>query len=306
MTDATHSGRARRRERRARSNARLALWGGHALEGLTGFPFTEGATRRLRDLRLSLVEARNDAYLFGGRHLETLADIDAYIAEEPLREHLRAQQVAALYRAGRQAEALRACDALRKALRDELGLELSPAMADLERQVLDQDPSLLASDAGFMTPLPAWTAEALPFVGRAAEYEQVLSCLADAAHDGMRVVLVLGEPGVGKSRFLLHVARQIARDAIVLPTHVDDVFSPALHAFSRVLADATLRLSDEELRVLTDGVPNAPRDVETTRALAAEWAGTVPSRRAARESRPQPRRFAVDRRTVGQGRRSWC
>jgi DNA-binding SARP family transcriptional activator len=262
----------------------LSLWGANALEGLTGFPFAEGATRRLRDLRLALVEARNDAYLLGGRHLEILADIDAFIAAEPLREHVRAQQVAALYRAGRQAEALRACDALRKSLRDELGLDLSPAMADLERQVLDQDPSLLASDAGFMTPLPAWTPEALPFVGRTAEYEQVLSCLGDAVHDGVRVVLVEGEPGVGKSRFLLHVARQVAHDAIVLPIHVDDVFSPALHAFSQVLADATLRLTDEELRVLTAGVPNAPSDVGKTRALASAWAGTVPSRRTAREA----------------------
>src|SRR5438132_537376 len=84
-----------------------------------------------------------DAVLQVGRHLEVLAGSDALVESEPLREHLRAQQVAALYRAGRQAEALRASEALRTALRDELGVEPSLEMVDLERRVLDQDPTLL-------------------------------------------------------------------------------------------------------------------------------------------------------------------
>ena len=200
------SGAATRPARPPSSSGRWPCGTGTPLEGLTSFPFAAEAIRRLDELRVSLVEARNDAMLVDGRHLEVLADIDAFADAHPLREHLRAQQVAALYRAGRQAEALRVCDALRRALRDELGIEPSPAMKDLERRVLDQDASLLATASGFMTPLPASTAEALPFVGRDAEYQQVLTGFDEAVRDGVRVVVVEGDAGIGKSRFLLQIA----------------------------------------------------------------------------------------------------
>ena len=88
----------------------LSLWRGEALEGLTRFPFAATARRRLAELRLSLVEARNDAMLVEGRHLEVLADVDTFVASEPWREHLRAQQVVALLPRrppGRSAQSLR-------------------------------------------------------------------------------------------------------------------------------------------------------------------------------------------------------
>ncbi|HEX4493438.1 MAG TPA: BTAD domain-containing putative transcriptional regulator [Acidimicrobiia bacterium] len=251
----------------------LALWTGDAFEDVESCPFWPEAVRRAADLRLTLVEARNDAYLASGRHLEVLRDIDALVAAAPLREHLRAQQIAALYRAGRQAEAMRASEALRKSLRDELGLEPSPQIRDLERRVLDQDPSLVATDAGFMTPLPAWTAETVAYVGRGAEYEHLLTRLAEAVEGEMRFLLVEGVPGIGKSRFLSQVARRLSSDAIVLPVHVHDVFSPALRTFARVIAEATLGLSDDELATVIGIVPEATRDLpqlrELTRALVA-------------------------------------
>jgi len=244
----------------------LALWTGDALEDLSDLPFAGDGARRLRELWLDLIEARNDAVLRSGRHLEVLVGIDALVELEPLREHLRAQHVAALYRAGRQAEALRACEALRTALRDQLGVEPSAEMVELEHRVLDQDPSLLPTEAGFMTPLPAWTMEVLPFVGRGTEYRAVLASLGEAIADELRFVLVEGPPGVGKSRFLLQVARRVARDAIVLPIHVHDVFSPAIYAFAQVLAEATLRIPDEELAVVIANLPEIPQDVTRVRA----------------------------------------
>ncbi len=251
----------------------LSLWTGDALEDFPDLPFAVEGARRVRELWLDLIESRNDAVLRAGRHLEVLVDIDALVESEPLREHLRAQQIAALYRAGRQADALRASEALRTALRDELGVEPSAEIVDLERRVLDQDPSLLPTQRGFMTPLPAWTIEVLPFVGRGAEYRQVLASLAAAVEENMRVVVVEGTPGVGKSRFLLQVARRIARDAIVIPVHAQDVYSPAIYAFARVLAEATLSMSDSELAMVVANVPDAPRDVvrvrEVSRAIAA-------------------------------------
>jgi len=254
----------------------LSLWTGDPLEGLTHARFAVEARRRLEELRLSVVEARNDALLLEGRHLEVLADIEHFVDVAPLREHLRAQHVAALYRAGRQAEALRVCDALRHALRD-LGLDPSPAMQDLERRVLDQDPRLLTR-AGFITPLPASTAESLPFVGRDDEYEQVLSWFAEAVRGGVRVAVVEGDAGIGKSRFLLEIARNLARDAIVLPVHVHDVFRPALHEFARVLAEANLRLSDSELQQMTDDVPDLTGETARVRQVASAFiAGRAPN-----------------------------
>jgi DNA-binding SARP family transcriptional activator len=246
----------------------LSLWTGDALGDVEKFSFAEAAALRLNELRATLTEARNDAYLADGRHLEVLGDIESWVAAEPLREHLRAQHVAALYRAGRQAEAMRACEALRKSLRDEVGLDPSPEMQRLERRVLDQDPTLLATDAGFMTPLPAWTAEAVAYVGRDAECERVLARLAEAVGGDMRFVLVEGPAGIGKSRFLLHTAHRLARDAIVMPVHVHDVFSPGLHTLARVIAEATLALSDEELTAVVATLPEVSRDVRRLRELA--------------------------------------
>ncbi len=254
----------------------LSLWTATASEDFEELWDWAAAAQRLRDLRIMLVEARNDAYLMDGRHLEVFRDIDSWVAAEPLREHLRAQQIVALYRAGRQAEALRACEALRKTLRDEVGLDPSIQIQQLERRVLDQDPTLVATDAGFMTPLPAWTAETLAFVGRDGQCRQVLSRLAEAVDGRMRFVLVEGAPGIGKSRFLLHVARQFARDAIVLPIHVHDVFSPALHTFARVIAEATLGLSDDELRTIASPLPDVPSDIAGVRAVATALAAGEP------------------------------
>ena len=78
----------------------LSMWTGGTVEEIDESSYSDGAAHRLRELRVMLVEARNDAYLMDGRHLEVLGDIDAWVASEPLREHLRAQQIAALYRPG--------------------------------------------------------------------------------------------------------------------------------------------------------------------------------------------------------------
>jgi DNA-binding SARP family transcriptional activator len=246
----------------------LELWTGDALEELQTYGFSEVASRRLKDLRIALIEARNDAYLSTGRHLEVLGDVETWIEAEPWREHLRAQHVVALYRAGRQAEALRACEDLRTALRDDLGLEPSVEMQELARRVLDQDPLLRVSKSGILTPLPEWTAQTLPFVGRVEEQQLALHALAEASRGGVRLVLVEGEAGIGKSRFLLQFARSVARDAIVLPLQVNHLWESTLHALARAMAEATRALSDEDLRFIMRDLPEVWQDMTAIRSIA--------------------------------------
>jgi DNA-binding SARP family transcriptional activator len=120
----------------------LALWRGAALADLAYEPFVQAEIARLEELRWAAQEQRIDADLAGGRHEELIGELEALIAEHPLRERLRGQLMLALYRSGRQAEALDAYRAARQELSEELGLEPSEELKRLEHAVLQQDPAL--------------------------------------------------------------------------------------------------------------------------------------------------------------------
>lgn len=120
----------------------LALWRGTALADLLDESFVTPAVGRLEELRLGVLERRIDADLACGRHAEVVAELTALVGEHPLREWFRAQQMLALYRSGRQAEALDSYRAARQILADELGIDPGPALRRLERAILAQDPSL--------------------------------------------------------------------------------------------------------------------------------------------------------------------
>jgi DNA-binding SARP family transcriptional activator/pimeloyl-ACP methyl ester carboxylesterase len=119
----------------------LALWRGDALAEFPE-PFARSEAARLEELHLACIEARIDADLDRGRHAELPAELEVLVARHPLREALRAQQLLALYRSGRQSEALAAYQAFRALLADELGLEPSARLRELERRILVQDPEL--------------------------------------------------------------------------------------------------------------------------------------------------------------------
>src|SRR5215210_3642813 len=126
-----------------RLRSALALWRGHPYADLTGsFPL-ELEARRLEELRHGAIEARIDAELALGHDVELVAELGALSAEFPAREGLCAQHMLALYRAGRQAEALRAFEKTRSYLVEELGLDASTQLRQLEHRILNQDPSLL-------------------------------------------------------------------------------------------------------------------------------------------------------------------
>jgi DNA-binding SARP family transcriptional activator len=120
----------------------LSLWRGPALADFSYESFARTAIARLEEIRLVAVELRIDADLVLGRHHEVVGELEALVAEHPLRERLRSYLMTALYRSGRQAEALNAYQDARRALVDELGVEPSTALHELERAILRQDPAL--------------------------------------------------------------------------------------------------------------------------------------------------------------------
>ena len=121
----------------------LALWRGSPLADFAYAPFAQAAIARLEDLRLAATELRVEADLRLGRHARLVGELQALVRTYPLRERPCAQLMLALYRDGRQAEALETYRAARSRLVDEVGLEPGPDLQELERQILAQDPRLL-------------------------------------------------------------------------------------------------------------------------------------------------------------------
>ena len=120
----------------------LSLWRGPALADFSYESFAQTAIARLEEIRLAAVELRIDADLAVGHHDELVGELEALIAEHPVRERLRGYLMTALYRSGRQAEALDAYKDARRALVEELGIEPSKALRELERAILEQEPAL--------------------------------------------------------------------------------------------------------------------------------------------------------------------
>jgi DNA-binding SARP family transcriptional activator len=139
------------REALARGDARtasatlregLGLWRGPALADFVYEPFAQSEIGRLEELRLAASEDRIEADLALGRHADLVGELEALVVQHPLRERLRAHLMMALYRSGRQADALEVYKRTRQHLIDELGLEPGPALQRIERAVLAQDASL--------------------------------------------------------------------------------------------------------------------------------------------------------------------
>ncbi len=129
----------------------LALWRGPALVDVDSAPFAYAEALRLEELRLAALEERLDADLALGRHADVVAELEALVAQHPLRERLRGQLMLALYRCGRQAQALQAYQVARRLLVGELGIEPGSALRALEQGILNQDPILEVPTTGTAT-----------------------------------------------------------------------------------------------------------------------------------------------------------
>ena len=172
----------------------LALWRGPALAEFAAEPFALPERLRLEEERLEALEERIEADLSLGRHSALVGELEVLVATQPLRERLRGQLMLALYRCGRQAEALAIYQQGRLQLVEELGIEPSRALQRLERMILQQDTRLelfadeVAADSGRGV-----------FVGRQRELEQMTLGLDEAFAGHGRLLLLVGEPGIGKS-----------------------------------------------------------------------------------------------------------
>ena len=189
----------------------LGLWRGPAFADLRYEPFAQAEAGRLDELRVACVEERIEAELQLGRHAGLVGELEALVVEQPLRERLRGQLILALYRSGRQAEALAQYQAARQMLADELGLEPSRELRDLERMVLGHDPRLTA-------PAPAKSSLPLqptPFIGRERELTELIDLLRSGRR---RLVTLTGAGGSGKTRIAIEAARSL-----------EDEFSDGVH-----------------------------------------------------------------------------
>jgi DNA-binding SARP family transcriptional activator len=179
--------------------AALRLWHGAPLADLTYEAFAQPEIARLDDLRIAALEQLMEAKLALGRHAEVVEQLEPLIADHPYRESLRAQLMLALYRCDRQADALQAYQHARRTLVEELGIEPGERLRELER-------AILAQDAGLQLVLGEALAESRPaterrtFVGRDRELAELVAALDAALAGDGRLVLLAGEPGIGKSR----------------------------------------------------------------------------------------------------------
>ena len=254
----------------------LRLWRGPPLADLAYEQFCQGEIARLEELRVATLEDRIAADMELGRHVELVAELGELVSRHPLRERLRGQLILALYRSGRQAEALEAYADARRALVDELGIEPSRELQELQQAVLAQEPALdLQPPSEGVLPEPSRGT----FVGRERELAVLEGALVDALGGNGRLVLLAGEPGIGKSRLAEElIGEALARGSAVLVGRCWEAggapaywpWVQALRAYIREAEPGALRAQVgtgaadlaqilPELREIFPGLPELPR-----------------------------------------------
>ena len=224
--------------------AALALWRGPALQGLTGTAWFSAEARRLETLHVDALEEQFEVALALGEHRELSPGLRSALADNPFRERLWGQLMLALYRSGRQADALETFQEARRVLGDELGLEPGLELRRLQEAILAHDPAVAAVpvDRRRRGNLPALSTS---FVGREDELRQVAGLLGQH-----RLVTLTGPPGVGKSRLALEVGRSLEHEFAEGIWLVDFARAGDAQDAVRLLADAVdVRGSDPLARV---------------------------------------------------------
>lgn len=205
----------------------LALWRGPALAEFAFEQFAQPEAARLEQVRATVNEDLLEAELALGNHAAMIGDITVAVGEHPLRERLWSLLMLALYRSGRQGEALRAYAMARHTLAEELGIDPSPSLRALEAAILAQSPELeyyrpepwttesaVLDDASTRVVAPVRTSP--PLVGREKQLRRLMANMSQAQHGHGSVVLISGEAGIGKTRLAEEVATEAgANDHLV-------------------------------------------------------------------------------------------
>ena len=253
----------------ARYHDAMAWWRGPAFADLRDLDFFVTERERLDELRLVAIREQVDARLRAGESFSLVPELEQRATEHPWREHITEQLMLALYRAGRQREAINAFHRLESTLREELGIEPNPTVRALHAAVLAQSPELDLAEEAPAHP-PVGTVRTDPggrLMGRSAETERIHRAWQRAQDESRaRVVLVAGAPGIGKSALLGAVSKGFADEGgVVLRAACPpqdrvpfQAIADALEPFVVELGGRALEPDLEALSAILPGVGSLP------------------------------------------------
>jgi WD40 repeat protein/DNA-binding SARP family transcriptional activator len=257
----------------------LALWRGPPLADVAYEPFAQPEIARLEEQRLDALEARVEANLAAGRHAAVVGELQRLVALHPTRERLAAHLMLALYRCGRQAEALEAYRDTRDALVDQVGIEPGPELRALHEAILRQDPSLDAPAPADELPAALDISTAPPLAGREADLGALLGCWERAERGECMLAAVCGPNGIGKTRLAQEVAAEVhRRGATVLHAGSAERLEEALGGVREATRPTLLVVDDVATAALPalDGLAGQPALMLATGADAHAFARLDP------------------------------
>jgi DNA-binding SARP family transcriptional activator len=289
----------------------LALWRGPPLADLAFETFARGEIERLEERRLAVLELRVNAELSAGWHGPLVAELQQLVADHPTRETFVSQLMLALYRSGRQAEALETYVRARRALVAEIGVEPGPELRRLHDAILRQDEEILSPAGGAPAMAAAPSVPAVPappvgprmlegaFVGREGSLEHLRALWNESRAAHTRLALLVGEAGVGKTRLAAHFGDEVHRDggALLYGRAEEEAllaYQPFAEALGHLVAHGGSGFAAEvarELEILSPlfpglgphgGAVGPPDDTETGRYQVFEAVASMLRQAAAR------------------------
>ncbi len=270
----------------------LSLWRGPPLAELPDVTWARPAVVRLRELHARALELRSELTLALGGHKHAIAELEELVALHPAREHAWGLLMIAFYRVGRQADALVAYREARRHLVEAHGIEPGPALRDLQRAILLQDPALReapvsSATLGLLAAPPSGEEPAgSRFVGRVGERAALDAALARTSAGQRVAAMISGEPGIGKTRLATELARQAHREGFAIlfgrcEADLELPFKPFVEALGQLLTtttdDAVRTHVREHERVLARLLPLSGSDGARGEPAPVASAATAPS-----------------------------
>ena len=239
--------------------AALDLWRGPAFGEFADASWACPFAVRLEEMRLQAIENHSDVRLRLGESAEVIAEVENAIAESPLRERLWELLILAMYRSGRQGDALRAYGRIRRELGEELGIEPNASLVLLERSILQQDPELdwtpplnepQAGNWIRSQPRPArfLLGGTDHFVGRRSELEVLDASWQDGMRGERRLIILAGESGMGKTQLLAKLVDIVGTSGLVIYGRCDEDVSGSYQPFVEILNQLVANSTEAELR----------------------------------------------------------